>query len=107
MLLVSTASAQQRPRDQWGAMPVVVSHIGDKWLIKGKRNTVTLNQSNLTLSVQASLTTWNMVPSSTGDMIVRVQGEDVSLRIADAKNIKIDSYDTDRKSTRLNSSHRQ
>jgi hypothetical protein len=89
-----TTSAQQRPRDQWGAMPVVVSRTRNLWLIKGTRNSVALNESDLFLSIKASSTTWSMMPSSTGDMVVRVQGEDVSLRIADAKQIKIDSYDT-------------
>src|ERR1700752_727522 len=88
-LAFAAASAQQRPRDQWGAMPVAVSHTSDQWTIKGKLNTVTLSESNLALSIQAGAANWRMTPSSTGDMIVRVQGEDVPLRIADAKKVSI------------------
>ena len=93
-LLCSTVSAQQLPRDQWGAMPVSVSHNAGKWVIKGKHNQVTLTESSLALAIQAGPAQWNLVPSLTSDMLVKSKGEDISLRIADAKKIDIVPYDT-------------
>jgi hypothetical protein len=90
----STVSAQQLPRDQWGAMPVNVSHNSGKWVIKGKHNQVTLTESNLALAIQAGPAQWNLMPSIAGDMLVKSRGEDISLRIADAKKITIVPFDT-------------
>lgn len=87
-------SAQQLSREQWGAMDVSVTHQGNEWLIRGKRNTVSLNQANLALTIQAGPTQWTLMPSSVGDMLVKSNGESLSLRLADAKNISIVSYDT-------------
>jgi Family of unknown function (DUF5696) len=97
-LLCSAVRTQQLSRDQWGAMPVVVSHSADKWIIKGKQNTVTLNESNLMLSIQAGAAQWNMLSSQPGDMLVRSRGEDIPLRIIDAKKVSIVPYDTGFKS---------
>jgi hypothetical protein len=90
--------AQHLPRDQWGAIPVTVSHTGSNWIIKGKLNSVTLNESNLALTVNAGTAQWNMLPSALGDMLVRSANQDLSLRIADAKKISIVPYDTGFKS---------
>ena len=90
---VMAASAQQLKREQWGAMPVDVSHTGNNWLIKGQKNSVTLNQSDLTLSIQAGPTTWTMKPSAVGDIVVKTRGEVKSLRLADARNITVTPYD--------------
>ena len=89
----STVSAQQLPREQWGAMPVAVSHNAGKWVIKGKHNQVTLTESSLALAIQAGPTQWNLKPSIAGDMLAKSKGEDISLRIADAKKITIVPYD--------------
>jgi Family of unknown function (DUF5696) len=93
-LLCSAVSAQQLPRDQWGALPVSVSHNAGKWVIKGKHNQVTLTEASLALSIQAGPAQWNLMPSLAGDMLVKSKGGDVSLRIADAKKIDIVPYDT-------------
>src|SRR5262245_14152689 len=90
---VMAASAQQLKREQWGAVPVDVSHTGNNWLIKGQKNSVTLNQSDLTLSIQAGPTTWTMKPSAVGDIVVKTRGEVKSLRLADARNITVTPYD--------------
>src|SRR5262249_31593383 len=60
----------------------------------GKKNRVTLNESDLALSVQAGPAHWAMVPSSAQDMLVRSRGEEFYLRLADARKIEIKSYDT-------------
>src|SRR6185369_5450914 len=93
-VLVYPAQAQTLTRDQWRAMPVTVSHEGSKWLVKGKVNSVTLNESDLALSIQAGPAQWQLMSSKLGDMIVRSKGGEVSLRIADATKISIVPYDT-------------
>jgi uncharacterized protein DUF5696 len=95
MLFIAAAgNSQTLSRDQWGAMPVTVSHEGSKWLVKGKVNSFTVNEPDLALSIQAGPAQWQLMPSKQGDMIVRSKGADISLRIADAKKISIVSYDT-------------
>ena len=39
--------AQQLPREEWGAVPISVSHSGANWVIAGKTNRVTLNEPAL------------------------------------------------------------
>ncbi len=85
---------QQLPREDWGAPAISVSHAGGKWMIAGKKTKVTLNQEDLALSVQAGPARWNMMPSSAKDMLVRSKGEEIPLRLADAKKISIVPYDT-------------
>jgi hypothetical protein len=85
--------AQQLSREQWGAVPISVTHNGAKWVIEGKTNRVTLNEKDLALSIQAGPAQWNMMPSKPGDMLVRSKGERLSLRLADANKISIVPYD--------------
>src|SRR5215813_8190790 len=85
--------AQQLSREEWGAVPVSVTHNGAKWVIEGKTNRVTLNEKDLALSIQAGPAQWNMMPSKPGDMLVGSRGERLSLRLADAKKISIVPYD--------------
>jgi hypothetical protein len=94
-LAVSSLSFGQRlQREEWGAPPVTVSHADGKWTIAGKQNNVTLNDADLAIKVQAGATKWEMVPSSSEDLLVRLRGEDVHLRLADARKIEIKPYDT-------------
>jgi hypothetical protein len=86
--------AQQLPREQWGAPLVTVSHREGKWSIAGKKNRFTLNESDLALGVQAGLANWRMVPSSAQDMLIRSRSEEFYLRLADARKIEIQPYDT-------------
>ena len=88
------AAAQQLPREQWGAPAVTVSHAGGKWTIAGKKNKVTLDESDLSVKVQAGAALWEMVPSSAKDLLVRSRGEEFYLRLADARRITITPYDT-------------
>src|ERR1043166_5683468 len=73
------AQAQTLSRDQWGAMPVTVSHEGSKWLVKGKVNSFTLDEQNLALKIQAGPAQWQLMPSKPGDMIVRTKSEEIPL----------------------------
>jgi len=93
LLLSVPVSAQQLSREQWGAMPVVVTQTAAKWTIAGKNNQVTLNENDLALTVQAKTARWTMLPSTTGDLIAKSRGEQVSLRLADARKTIV-PYDT-------------
>jgi hypothetical protein len=94
MLILSTSTFAQLPREQWGAPAVVVSQADGKWIIKGRRNTVTLNESDLALKVEAGASVWEMAPSSASDMLVRSKGADSYVRLADAQRQTIARYDT-------------
>src|SRR5216684_1884128 len=86
--------AQQLSREQWGAPVVNISQANGRWTIAGKKATVTLNESDLAMKVQAGATVWQMVPSSVGDLLVRSKGVDSNLRLADAATKTITRYDT-------------
>ena len=94
LVLSGVIKGQPRPRDLWGGLPVKVLHVGDSWIIKGKLNTVTLDARSLRLKIQTGSTTWMMLASQAGDMLVRSQKQSLSLRLADAKKIDIVPYDT-------------
>ena len=94
VILSAPLYAQQLPREQWGAMSVTVTHTGGKWIITGKNSKVILNETDLALQVHAGGAQWDMLPSAAGEMFVRAKGEDVSLRLADARRITIVPYDT-------------
>jgi hypothetical protein len=87
------ARAQQLPREEWGAVPISVSHSGTNWVIAGKTNRVTLNETSLALTIQSGPVHWKMMPSQPGDMLVRSKDTPLSLRLADAKTILIVPYD--------------
>src|SRR6185436_11853429 len=93
-VIASCALAQKLPREQWGAPAVSVTHEAGKWVIAGKRNKVTMNDTDFALSVVAEGAQWSMVPSSAKDMLVKSQGNEFPLRLADAKKISIVPYDT-------------
>jgi hypothetical protein len=93
ILVGFSTPAQQLSREQWGAMPVTVSHQSGNWIIAGKKNTITLNEKNLGFSVDARPNKWTMLPSASGDMLAKKGSEEFSLRLADAKQIEITPYD--------------
>ncbi len=74
-------------------MPVTVSHRNGKWIIAGKKNKVTLDETNLAISVQAGPAQWVMMPSSPRDMLLKSKGEEFQERLADARKIRIVPYD--------------
>ncbi|HSE34057.1 MAG TPA: hypothetical protein VLA93_20960, partial [Pyrinomonadaceae bacterium] len=98
LILSSTAAPQQPSREQWGAMNVKVTQQGDSWVIAGKRTTVSLNKTDLAISVLAGTAQWKMVGSAAGDIIVKSGAEEASLRLADAKQVAIVPYDAGFKS---------
>ena len=75
-------------------------HIARKWTVEiaGRRNTVVLNDSDLTVTIQAGPTAWKMAPSSGDDMVVKSAGELFPLGLGTAGAIEISPYDTGYKS---------
>ncbi|MBC8472702.1 MAG: hypothetical protein H8D56_24840 [Planctomycetes bacterium] len=91
-LLSSTTYAAQQ--DSWGAPKVQVVQEEEKWIIKGLKNRIELNPSDLQMTVYAGSRRWSMIPSFSGDLIVENSGERLSLRLADAGKKEILSYQT-------------
>jgi hypothetical protein len=81
-------------RAEWGAPLVDVAHDGERWVIAGKKQRVTLDPKSLSMSIRAGATTWPMVASGKHDMLVKSGDREFAVRLADAKSIKIEPYDT-------------
>ena len=101
VLISSLSQAQQTPQKarqtssaQWGAPSVNVSHSAGKWIIAGRKNSVTLSESNLALKVAAGSARWVMMPSTTEDALVKSKGQEFQLRLADARRISTEPYQT-------------
>jgi len=82
------------PRADWGAPLVNVTRVGGRWILAGKKQTVTLDAKTLALEVNAQAVVWKMPAPTTNDMIVKSGGREFPLRLADAGKISIAPYDT-------------
>ena len=95
VIFSSQALSAPLPREQWGAPKVKVSQADKKWIIAGKKQTVTLDRQNLSMKVQSGKVTWNMAPSDQNDMsVLSEDGQRINLRLADAGEIRITPHDT-------------
>jgi hypothetical protein len=88
----STTSAAHQ--DNWGAPKVQVFQEDGKWTIKGLKNRIELNPSDLQMRVHTPSQRWSMIPSFSGDLIVENSGARFTLRLADASKKEISSYKT-------------
>jgi len=91
--LIPYGSAQPLPEDT-GAPAVLVSHSGGTWTLAGRKSTVVLDSSDLSVLVRSGPVDWKMVPSSAKDLLVRARGDEFNLRLTDAGEIKIAPYYT-------------
>jgi hypothetical protein len=89
-----SAQGQGLPRGDWGGTSIKVTNGSGTWLIAGKKNRVTVNESDLAIRIEAGADTWNLAPSTNGDLQVRSGGRDQSLRLSDAGQKSVSSYDT-------------
>src|SRR5437763_1765608 len=87
-------TTQSVSRQEWGAPLVEISHDNNQWTIAGKKQTVTLDSSNLKMDVRADGGHWGMESSGPNDLLIKSKGEEFPLRLADAKKIEIVPYDT-------------
>ena len=92
--LLPIAAHGQLAREQWGAPAVNVSHSSGKWIISGNKNQVTINESDLSMKVQAGANFWELVPSSAKDMLVKSKEAETYVGLADAEKKTIVRYDT-------------
>lgn len=77
------------------AEPVArVSQSAGIWTIAGKKNTVVLDGKTLAVTINAATTTWHLVPSAVDDMLVRADGDEFRVRLADAGTIRVTEYET-------------
>ena len=88
------AADSSLPRAEWGAPLVNVLHANGTWTIAGKRNIVTLDEKTLAVEVNAQSVIWKMPASGTNDTIAKSGGKEFPLRLADAKKISVEPYDT-------------
>ena len=63
----TTMAAQQ---DNWGSPKVQVLQEEGKWIIKGLKNRIEVNPSDLQMTVHTPSQRWSMIPSLSGDLIV-------------------------------------
>jgi hypothetical protein len=87
-------AAEPLARADWGAPVVKVLHANGQWIIAGKKQTVTLDEKNFALDVNAQSVDWKMFPSGTNDLIVKYHGEKFPLRLTNTGKISIEPYDT-------------
>src|SRR2546423_1789692 len=92
LTLAATTTTKPLARQQWGAPLVEVHSDGGKWIIAGKRQTVSLDATNLATEIRAGESTWKLVPSSPTDLLVKSAGKEFPLRLADARKIDITRY---------------
>jgi hypothetical protein len=90
----STTLAAAANQDNWGAPKVQVLQKQGKWIIKGLRNRIELDPSDLRMTVYTRSRKWSMIPSFPGDLIVEDSGSRLSLRFADAASKAISPYQT-------------
>ena len=79
-----------------GSPDVSESRTANQWTIvdRDKLREVSLDSSNLSITVQDGRTFWQMAPSVLGDMIVKSGGSEFPLRLADAGQIDVEPYQT-------------
>ena len=88
-----SVQAQQLTRDQWGGVPVSVSHDAGKWIIAGKRNRVTVNERTLAIDIETPAAKWSTVASTPEDMLVKTGNQEIAVGLSQAKRIEIVPYD--------------
>jgi Family of unknown function (DUF5696) len=98
ILSVSGPCAAQVLPDIPGAPSVQLTHADGKWTLAGQKNTVVLDESDLSVAVRAGDVTWKTVPSGDKDLLVSTGADEFYLRPADAGEIRISPYATGFKS---------
>ena len=85
--------AQQLSREQWGGVPVTVSHQNGNWIIAGKKQKVTLNEHSLAIDIETPAAKWSTLTSTPHDMLVKTGAEEFAIGLAQAEKIEIVPYD--------------
>jgi hypothetical protein len=64
------------------------------WTVRGAKNTVVLNERDLSVNIRAGSVTWKMVPSSDHDMLVGSGGDRFWVSLAAASTMRVEKYET-------------
>jgi len=83
---------------EWGDPKVEVKQDETQWIIQGKRLTVVIDPNTLAMQVRDKDISWNIEGSTKGDLTIEYSGRNIPLRLKDAKQIKIEPYETGFKS---------
>jgi hypothetical protein len=78
----------------WGSPEVEVKQDATQWIIQGERLTVVVDSNTLAMQVKDADVSWNIEGSRQGDLIVEDGGRNFPLSLKDAKEIKIEPYET-------------
>lgn len=83
---------------EWGNPEVQVKQDAAQWIIQGKRITVVIDPNTLAMQVRDEDISWNIEGSTKGDLTIEHSGRNIPLCLKDAKQVKIESYETGFKS---------
>ncbi|MGZ7065402.1 MAG: DUF5696 domain-containing protein [Candidatus Aminicenantales bacterium] len=78
----------------WGAPRVRVDNEGGRWIIRGARQTIEFDPSDLRLIVRAGSVVWRFLPSFAGDLTAKSGGAMLPLRLADSSAKRVGPYQT-------------
>lgn len=82
------------PRAERGMPQVTVTNHKASWTIAGQKQTVTIDTTNLGIHIQSAGAAWDFFPSTDREVRVRSNEQNLSLRLADAQQIRFSPYDT-------------
>ncbi|WP_166437267.1 DUF5696 domain-containing protein [Niastella caeni] len=71
---------------------IEVTNTNGVWAITGKKQILTFKESDLSIRIKAGNTNWNMVPSGSNDLIVKRNGKEFTVRLADAGKRNVEKY---------------
>jgi len=80
----SVSPAADAVQDDYGAPDVQVRREGDRWIIEGRKNRISLDPNNLQMTVHTAAGEWSTIASFPGDLTIEVSGRTHELRLADA-----------------------
>jgi len=83
---------------EWGNPKVNVKQDASQWIIQGERLTVVVDSNTLAMQVRDKDISWNIEGSTPGDLTIEHSGRNIPLCLKDAKQIKIEPYETGFKS---------
>jgi hypothetical protein len=79
---------------EWGNPAVEVRQGETQWIVEGERLMVVVDSNTLAMQIKDEDVSWNIEGSRQGDFIVEDGGRNITLSLKDAKQIKIEPYET-------------
>ncbi|MBN1125467.1 MAG: hypothetical protein JXA82_10700 [Sedimentisphaerales bacterium] len=94
ILCLYPSYAENPVQTDWGNPQITVKQTDNQWILRGQEHTVILNNNTLALQIKDREITWSLEGSQKGDLLVEVNGQNISLCLSDATKIEITAYDT-------------